>query len=396
MEKKNQLVAKYRLYPNKKQVEILFNCCKAAAIVQNKYIELAKKDQKADIKPNFIDYSKNLKRWRTEGVGLDEERYLDENGENWAVKLLRGTQGRSLHFVAPRIKANFYTKGGGSRVGFQRLKEAASFQTDQLSIELNEDNPKKSHLKLSNPQQTGMLVKMVVHRQFPDRIPKSAIIKAEGTKWHACIIFEGTELPEKVRVNKTVGLDFGIKDHIIDDANNKYNIPVDKPLQQRIRRAQQKLSRCKRGSQNRHKAKANLLRLKAKEARRNQYLRHQITKELIENNDGIAVEDFQSKQILEKTASDKTRLKKIRRASNKKLTHGAVGEVINQLEYKSDLYGKTFTKIPAKNTTRTCSECGYINKELTLADREWTCPECNTFHNRDQNAAQNIKKAAFG
>ena len=130
--------------------------------------------------------------------------------------------------------------------------------------------------------------------------------------------------------------------------------------------------------------------------RKNNYARHHLTKELIDANDGIAVENFESKKIKEKTAKDKTTLKRVRQATNRKLSLGGVGSIIQQLEYKCELHGKTFKKVPAKNTTATCSSCGYINKDLTLADREWTCPECNTFHNRDQNAAQNIQKAAFG
>jgi len=396
MEKKNQIVAKYRLYPNKEQSRILFDCCKAATFLQNKYIELAKADQKKEEKPNFTAYSKNIKVWRTAGEDLTEAHYFDEEGNNWAVELLRKTQARSLYYVAPRIQANFYTKGGGSRVGFQPLKEAASFQTDQFTIELNEEKPKKSHFKISNPQQRGMRIKMVVHRQFPDRVAKSSIIKREGKKWFACVIFESNVLPDKVPVKKTVGLDFGVKNHVTDDQNNSHNIKVDRDLQARIVRAQQKLARCKRGSKNRTKAKENLHRLTSKEVRKNNYARHHLTKELIEANDGIAVENFESKKIKEKTAKDKTQLKRVRQATNRKLSLGGVGSIIQQLQYKCELNGKTFKKVPAKNTTATCSSCGYINKDLTLADREWTCPDCNTFHNRDQNAAQNIQKAAFG
>ena len=60
------------------------------------------------------------------------------------------------------------------------------------------------------------------------------------------------------------------------------------------------------------------------------------------------------------------------------------------LQYKARFYGKTVILVPPKNTTQTCSVCGYVlkgDKKLTLADREWVCPQCGTNHKRDTNAA---------
>jgi putative transposase len=68
----------------------------------------------------------------------------------------------------------------------------------------------------------------------------------------------------------------------------------------------------------------------------------------------------------------------------------------NQLEYKADWYGKTLLKIGQfEPSTKICNICGFHNKELTLKDRDWRCPECNTEHDRDINAAINIKKFAL-
>ena len=64
------------------------------------------------------------------------------------------------------------------------------------------------------------------------------------------------------------------------------------------------------------------------------------------------------------------------------------------LVYKGRIYGTTIVKVPAQNTTQTCSSCGYVltgDEKLTLEDREWVCPCCGTKHNRDHNSAINIK-----
>ena len=63
------------------------------------------------------------------------------------------------------------------------------------------------------------------------------------------------------------------------------------------------------------------------------------------------------------------------------------------LQYKAELYGRTVVLVPPRNTTQTCSVCGYTLKgdeKLTLSDREWTCPSCGSHHDRDTNAAENI------
>ncbi len=66
---------------------------------------------------------------------------------------------------------------------------------------------------------------------------------------------------------------------------------------------------------------------------------------------------------------------------------------ITKLEYKAEWYGKTILRIGRfEPSTKICNVCGYYNSSITLADREWKCPDCNTHHDRDINAAINIKK----
>lgn len=69
------------------------------------------------------------------------------------------------------------------------------------------------------------------------------------------------------------------------------------------------------------------------------------------------------------------------------------GEFFRQLKYKCDWYGKTYIEIGRfEASTKTCSCCQAVNQTLTLADREWVCASCNTIHDRDINAAKNIKQ----
>ena len=104
---------------------------------------------------------------------------------------------------------------------------------------------------------------------------------------------------------------------------------------------------------------------------------------LINNHDLIAAENLRSNNLLKNHALA--------------MSISDVGwrTFLQKLEYKANLYGRTFITVNLKNTTQTCHECGFImgngdTKKLTLKDREWTCPACQTHHIRDVNAAKNI------
>ena len=102
---------------------------------------------------------------------------------------------------------------------------------------------------------------------------------------------------------------------------------------------------------------------------------------LIKNHDQVIAEELRSKNML----------RNHRLAMS--IQDAGWRSFLSMLEYKAILYHKTFKTINPKNTTQTCSSCGHVltgTQKLTLSDRKWTCPICNTFHVRDENAAKNI------
>ena len=116
------------------------------------------------------------------------------------------------------------------------------------------------------------------------------------------------------------------------------------------------------------------------ERQRAEYL-HVLSKQEVENQDFIAAEDLKVRNMLKNHRLAKA----IADASWRKF--------LTMLQYKGILYGKTVVLVPPRNTTQTCSQCGYVMKgeeRLTLSDREWMCPNCRAVHKRDTNAAQNI------
>ena len=394
---KNQKTFKFAIKPNKKQEEYLYDCCRASQLVKNEYIFLAEADNKEEKTPNFTAYNRNIKKWRTDGEGF-EDRYFDKEGNNWGIELLRKCPGRDLNHIAGQLRGNFFTKGGGSRLKPKPLRLANSFQTDSYKLEVNEDKIKKSHIVLSNPADRTKphKIKLVMHRSLGGRKPKIATIKRQGGKWYVCIVGESDALPKKVKIKKTIGLDFGIKEHATDNEGNTFHIPTYKDIEARQARLNQQLALCKKGSKNFRKIKAKIGKLKHHEANKKKHARHAISHQIVSENDGIAVENFEVKKIVEKTEKDKKTLRRVKKATNKKLVGGGVAEIISQIQYKSEFEGKTCKMVDPKYTSMTCSNCGFVNESLTLDDREWDCPECGTHLFRDANAAENVRRKAFG
>lgn len=114
---------------------------------------------------------------------------------------------------------------------------------------------------------------------------------------------------------------------------------------------------------------------------------HLVSTALIKNHDLVVVEKLQGKNLLKN------------HAMSQRIQDVGWGILFEDLAYKAELYGKEFTKVDPKMTTQTCHACGFVmgrsgTRKLTLADRKWTCPQCQTRHVRDRNAAINILNKA--
>ena len=157
---------------------------------------------------------------------------------------------------------------------------------------------------------------------------------------------------------------------------------AQRTLSRRERRAK-KEKRSLRNSKNYQKQRRLVAKIHDKiRNQRNNFLNVNSTR-LINNHDLIVAENLKSKNMLKNHALS--------------LSISDVGwrSFLQKLAYKADLYQRTFIVVHPKNTTQTCHDCGFImgsgnTKKLTLKDREWTCPACQTHHIRDVNAAKNI------
>lgn len=278
---------------------------------------------------------------------------------------------------------NAYTqffKGGG----FPKFKSKHRKQSIQFpqGVKTDFENSTIFLPKLKN-------VTCIFHRQFKGEIKTVTVSKTSTGKYFVSILVENQKgLPTKkpVREKTTVGIDMGVKTFCTLSDGTTFDNP--KHLRNNLRRLrveQRKLSRrFKKGAKEQSKSylKQKLVVAKLHEHIKNQredYL-HKASTQIIRSYNSVCLEDLNIKGMMQ----------------NKKLAL-AIGEVgwhkfKTMLEYKAEWYGKNILYIGRfQPSSKLCSHCGTIFKELSLKDRSWTCLSCGTHHERDANAAQNIK-----
>jgi len=199
-----------------------------------------------------------------------------------------------------------------------------------------------------------------------------------ANKWFASINYSKAITKPLKKTGKKIGIDVGIKDLAILSTGKKITKLNSAPYEEKITKLQKNLSRKKHSSKNWEKTrkKLTLAHLKLKNAR-NDYIQ-KITWKLVKKYDIIVIEDLKISNMM----------KNHKLAKN--IANASWHELKRQLQYKCEWYNKELIIINPHNTSKECNNCGYINKELTLADREWTCPKCANTHDRDINAANNI------
>ena len=182
-----------------------------------------------------------------------------------------------------------------------------------------------------------------------------------------------------------VGVDVGIKTFAALSTGEKIDHPKFlKSSLQRLKCLQRRVSRKVLGSNNRRKAVRKLALIHEKISNQRHDFQHKVSTKLISENQAIAVETLNVCGMM--------RNHKLAQA----IGDSAWSSFVLKLTYKAEQFGKTILKIGMfEPSSKNCNVCGYHNSELTLIDRDWKCPECNAEHDRDINAAINIKKFAL-
>ena len=204
-------------------------------------------------------------------------------------------------------------------------------------------------------------------------------------RWYVSLAVDVPEPEQFPATGAIVGVDLGIKDFAVTSDGGK--IPNPRTLAQRERnlaRYQRRMARCTKGSANRVKAKAKVARAHRKvRASRTDFL-HRTSARLVRDHNVIVIEDLAVQNMVRN------------RSLAKAISDCGWGAFRQMLEYKAARYGRHLIVIDRwYPSSKTCSACGHLLAELSLKTRHWTCPSCGTGHDRDINAAQNIRAAGL-
>jgi len=231
-------------------------------------------------------------------------------------------------------------------------------------------------------------IKAMLHRPINGDIKSATISKTPTGKYFVSILTETKEaipIKKNIDVAKTIGIDLGIKTFAVLSDGTKYKNPKHlKQSLQRLKVLHRRVSRKVKGGNNRKKSIKRLATLYEKVANQRKDFLHKVTDAITKQNDTLCVEDLAVSNMIKNNKLAQ---------SISDVSWGMFGTL---LKYKADWRGNNILKIGRfEPSSKLHNTCGYINKELLLSDRTWTCPNCGASVLRDVNAAINIKNFAL-
>ncbi len=365
---------KYRLYPTDEQKVLLSKHFGCARWVYN--WALAEKSAR------YIETGANVSTYELQS-------HLPELKAREETAWLGEVSAQSLCGALTHLDKAF-TRFFGKQCDFPRFKSKGnrdSFQNHQ-----NNEIDFASGRIFVRKFQKG--IKGCFNRRFEGKIKTTTISRTPAGKYYASVLVDdGVAEPALplAEESKALGLDFNLKDLVVTSDGQRFANP--KALKRFLRRLQirqRRMTKKVKGSKNRDKARQRVALVHERISFiRNDNL-HKISSHLVRENQAttLCIEDLSVASML----TDSSR----GRAMNRSIQDAGWRELRRQLEYKCRWHGKNLRVIGRfEPSSKMCSDCGTINRELKLADRSWTCTSCGTTHDRDVNAARNIKRMAF-
>ncbi len=224
------------------------------------------------------------------------------------------------------------------------------------------------------------------HRDFEGTIKTVTVSRnPDGKYFISVLVDDGKGNPELVPVDKTVGIDLGLTHFAITSDGSKFDNPRFFVKHQRnLKRKQQKLSKKKKGSQNRKKARLAVAKVHSKIARSREDFLHKLSRKIVNENQVIAVENLNIRGMVKNHNLAKA------------ISDVGWGMFCTMLKYKAVREGKQYIEIDRWfPSSKTCHVCLNRVDNLSLDIRAWTCKHCGTHHDRDINAAINIRNEAL-
>ncbi len=353
-------IYRFRIYPTAEQEILLAKHFGCTRYVYNHFLNERKEQYQADKKSdNYYKQAATLTKLKKEE----------------STKWLKEVNSQTLQFALRSLDTAFlnFFRGNAQFPKFKSRKDKNTFTIPQFG--------KLEDGKIIIPKfKDGIKVKL--HREVKGEIGKMNITKTPTGKYYVSVFTEQI-IEQLPKTNKQVGIDLGLmKDFVITSDNKKFkNNRYTKKYAKQLKKAQQHLSRKQKGSNGFEKQKLKVAKIHEKIASCRLDTLHKVSIELVRNYDLISVEDLNVKGMIKN------------HKLSKHITDASWGNFVTLLQYKCNWYEKELVKIDRfYPSSKTCGDCGWINQDLKLSDREWTCNSCGVIHDRDINASRNILK----
>jgi putative transposase len=391
-----QLTHKIALCPTPEQVDYFKRACGTARRVWNWALNEWNKQYAAGGKPNAMALKKQFN-----AIKYTDPQWLDEKGRPWLRDIHRDAHAQPFAHLAKAWERFFADLKAGKEAHAPRFKKKGRCR-DSFYVANDKFRLDGKTIRLPKIGDVAMTEEL----RFKGKI-LGATVSRTADRWFVAIQVEvpDAQCYRRRTSHEVNGLDLGIKAAATISSGEVVEAP--KPLNAALRRlkirsrrlsrklqAAKKAAGCERRarlpkgtrlpvSNNRRTSAATLARLHARLANLRADFTHKLTTRLCRENQAFVIEDVNVKGMLAN--------EKLARA----ISDVGVGMLRSQLEYKAKRYG---TRLVIADrwypSSRLCSICGWKNEALTLSDREWVCAQCGERHDRDLNAARNLKRLA--
>lgn len=353
-------VYRYRLYPTKKQSNSLMIQLDGHRFLYNQ--ALAQRKEVYEQTGKGVSYAAQATRLLPK---------LKKNNEDIALCNYSSLQ-QTLRRLDKSFKAFFCRIKSGEKAGYPRFKSADRFNTIVYATMGDGCQIKENRLYLQN---IGC-IKIKWHRPISGQV-KTVSITRRNDKWYVSFTVEAepVDLP---KIGKNIGIDVGLNTFISTSDGQQVSSPKYLRLSERkLAKAQRQLSRRKKGSNRRRKARLLVAKHYEKIANQRLDFCHKVTHTLVQNYDGFAVESLNIKGMVKN------------RYLAKSISDASWGIFLVILKSKAENAGRWYQEVIPNGTSQECSQCGNLVKK-SLAIRVHTCPYCGLSLDRDINAALNI------
>jgi putative transposase len=348
---------KYRIYPTEQQRQHLaqsFGCCRFA-----------------------YNYALNLtnETYKTTGKGLNRFAIQKEiTNLKKEYEWMKEPYSQCLQVVALNLSRAFINFFEG-RAAYPKFKskhrdQSISYPQNVSVVEDGIKFPKMGivHAKLHRPTE-GVIRTVTVS------------MNAKGQYFASVLVDDGRDIPEKTTEGKAVGIDLGLTHFAVTSDGSKFDNPRWLAKHEHNLRAKQKrLSRRQKGSNNRHKIRKQVAGVHNKISRCREDFHHKLSRRIVDENQVIVVENLAVKNMVKNHSLAKA------------ISQVGWGQFCTMLKYKAEWEGKVYLEVDRFfPSSKTCNVCLNQVRSLTLDIRTWQCEKCQTKHDRDINAAKNIR-----